>query len=595
MRASLDAGATGAPPGLDGRPTLGFGPAPGRPASTTLKTLQDGTQVNQSLVLTPLGGLGEIGMNCLALEQTSDGVRERLLVDCGVTFPNDDHGVELYHPRFDAILDEGTILRGLILTHGHEDHVGAIPYLVAALTEQGAPRLLVAGPPYALEMARGRLADVGIDESRYELRAIRPGERLWLGGFGVEPVRVTHSIVDATALILETAAGTVVHSGDFKLESDPLDGQPTDEARLARAGDEGVRLLLSDSTNVFQAGDAGGELAVSEALEQLVATAEGRVVVGLFASNVHRLGALGAIARRTGRHVCLLGRSVRRHAEVGRQLGWLAWPSDLVVAPEIAASLPPRRLLYLVTGTQGEPRAALARLAAEDHPDLRLGPGDRVVLSSRVIPGAEQRVFAMQDDLLRLGVDLVTRLTHPAIHVSGHAHRDEQRRLLELVRPGSFMPVHGTLLHLRRHAELAREVGIEDTLVLQNGERAELGSSGLAKRGKFESGRVAIAAGRPVTAAVLQERRELGRSGLIVVVVGPGSGALRVVTRGVNEAERVRTVAEGAVRGVLATGATRDLPRLVEALWRAVRARVLDATGQRPVVEVDVVDAGRKR
>ncbi len=531
-------------------------------------------------------------MNCLALEQGAGATLERLLIDCGVTFPNDDHGVDVIHPRFDALLDDPDSLRALVLTHGHEDHVGAIPYLVAALAERRSRPLTILGPAYALEMARGRLEDVGIDESRYELRRIEPGERAVLGGFSVEPVRVTHSIVDATALILGTLAGTVVHSGDFKLESDPLDGQPTDEARLERAGDEGVRLLLSDSTNVFQAGHAGGELAVSDALERIVASAPGRVVVGLFASNVHRLGALGAIARRTGRHVCLLGRSVRRHADVARQLGWLDWSSDLVVAPEVAASLPPRRLLYVATGTQGEPRGALARLAASDHPELRLGPGDRVVLSSRVIPGAEQRVFAMQDDLLRLGVDLVTRLTEPGIHVSGHAHRDEQRRLLELVRPQSFLPVHGTLLHLRRHAELAREVGVEDTLVLQNGERAVLGPDGLSRGGAFASGRVAIGGGRAIPSEVIRERRELGRSGLVAVVVassGPGAGRnVRVVTHGVSEAARVRTVAEGAARGVLATGATRDRPKLLDAIRRAVRGRVLDATGQRPVVEVDL-------
>lgn len=536
-------------------------------------------------------------MNCLALEQGHEGATERIVIDCGVTFPNEDYGVELEHPRFDALLEAPDALLALVLTHGHEDHIGGVPYLVRALMEKRARPLEVLGPRYALELARGRLDELGIAEACYRLRPIEPGQRVELGGFSIEPVRVTHSMVDATALIIDTDSGTVVHSGDFKLEEAPLDRQPTDEARLRRAGDDGVRLLLSDSTNVFQGGQSGAERDVALALERLIEAAEGRVVVGLFASNVHRLGALAEIARHTGRHVCLLGRSVNRHAEVARSLGWLDWPSDLVVSPAVAASLPRRRVLYLATGTQGEPRGALARLAADRHPELRLGRGDLVVLSSRVIPGVEPRLFAMQDALLRLGVELVTRLTHPEIHASGHAHRDEQRRFIELLRPSAFIPVHGTPLHLKRHGELATEAGVTDVMVIGNGDRVALGPDGLRSLDGVVSGRVGLAAGRPVPADVVAGRRELGRAGLVAVFVdlrgAERAPSVRVITHGVGDEALVRRATEGAALGVVSTGATRDVRRLSEAIRRAVRARLRDATGQRPVVEVDVL--GRER
>jgi len=549
--------------------------------------------VTQALVVTPLGGLGEIGMNALVLEQPAATGVERLLIDCGATFPSDDLGVELIHPRFDALLDAPDALAALVLTHGHEDHVGAVPFLLEALAPRRHGPLRIVGPRYAIELARERLNDGGIDEGHYLLEAVPVGVPTPVGGFLVEWVRVTHSIVDATALLVRTCAGTVVHSGDFKLEDEPLDGQPTDEARLARAGDEGVALLLSDSTNVFQEGKAGGELGVVNALEGLVASANGRVVVGLFASNVHRLGALEGIARRAGRHVCLLGRSVRKHSELGRKLGWLDWSSDRVVAPEIAATLPRSRVLYLATGTQAEPRAALARLAAGEHPDLQLDAGDRVILSSRVIPGAERAVFDMQDRLLARGVELVTRLTHPAIHVSGHAHRGEQRRLLELVRPRSFIPVHGTLSHLRRHAELAAEVGVSDTLVIRNGERAELRQEGLARGSSVVTGRVHRGGGEALERAVLDARSELARGGLVVAMVARGArgGApsIEVLTRGLPQPERADGLVAAAVKGVFTSGATRDDTRLVESLRRAIRHRLLAELGQRPVVEVRLV------
>ncbi len=567
------------------------------------------------LTVVALGGLGEIGMNCLALEQggLGDAPPERLVVDCGVTFPTSDDGVDLFHPRFDALFEGPHQLVGVVVTHGHEDHIGGLPYLLAHARAQrntaGASHapLVVWAPPYSLALCRERCAEHGFGADAVELRAIAPGERYEAGAFVFEPVRVAHSTVDAVGLVIETAAGTVVHTGDFKLEACPLDGEATDEARLRAAGDAGVALLLSDSTNVFSAGEAGGERDVADTLERIVARAPGRVVVGLFASNVHRLGALGDVAAKTGRKLCLLGRSLRRHADVARAVGRLGWPSDLVVAPEIAAKLPRAQLLYLATGTQAEARGALARLAAAQHPELRVGPGDLVVLSSRVIPGSERAVHAMCDDFLRLGAELRTRFTDPGIHVSGHAHRDEQRRMLELVRPRAFVPLHGTLHHLVEHAKLARDTGAE-SLVVVDGERVELGPTAangeprLRKLGPVCAGKVAVSStGQRVDEATLRARRGLARTGAVFVALGiePGLASgppnidVQISAHGVCDPEGVMRAAAGAARAAVVAARSGAVEDLVEAVRRAVWQRLGSAGQERPSVSVLVTSPDR--
>ncbi|MBI4951335.1 MAG: ribonuclease J, partial [Myxococcales bacterium] len=515
------------------------------------------TEPAPQLSIVALGGLGQVGMNALVLEEPGGLV----LVDCGVTFGGGELGVELYEPRFDYVLERADRLRAILLTHGHEDHIGAVPSLLRALVAARAPLghgaaargphdpgpgpastplPTVWGPPYALELCARRLGEDAPElVSEVELRPIVPGERFRAGPFAVEPLRVTHSIVDAAALAIETVAGLVVHTGDFKLDQEPLDGPPTDEERLLALGARGVRLLLSDSTNVLAPGSSGSERSAAAALEAEVAAAEGRVVVGLFASNVHRLRALGELALRQGRRVCLLGRSARTHFEAASKLGLLAWPSELVVSPPMAGSLAHRSVLYVVTGTQAEPRSALRRLASGLHPELRIGPGDTVLLSSRAIPGNERTVFAMVDDLIRLGARVVTRQHAPGIHVSGHAHKDELARILELVRPRAFLPVHGALHHLVAHGALARDLGIAEVVVAENGVRLALGAvEPLRRVGEVPAGRVARTLGRVVPQEVLRQRLELSRSGAVVChvvvaddgrlcavrVAAPGSG-----------------------------------------------------------------------
>jgi ribonuclease J len=382
-------------------------------------------------------------MNCLALEQ-DDGI---ILIDCGVTFPSTDLGVDVFHPRFDYLNARSDRVLGVVITHGHEDHIGGLPYLLSTLD------VPVYGPPHAIELVKLRLAEHGFDAGEIDLVHTRVGRSFDIGSFNIEPVRVTHSIADATALAIRTAAGTIVHTGDFKLDPTPPDGETTDEARFSALGDEGVRLLLSDSTNVDSAGTSTSEASVGRALAALVAKAPARVVIGVFASNVQRLQLLGEIAIATGRRICLLGRSVGNHVRVAQAVGRLNWPSDLVMPHEMVGAMPRERVLVIASGTQAERMSTLTRLGQGTHPALRLDEGDLVILSSRIIPGNDRPVFDMMGDFLRLGVKLVTKVTDPGIHASGHAHTEELEELIDLVRPKAFLPVHGTYLHLRAHAE----------------------------------------------------------------------------------------------------------------------------------------------
>ena len=539
-------------------------------------------------------------MNCLALEQRG----EALIVDCGVTFDDRGLGIDVVHPDFSAL--DAYRVAGLFITHGHEDHIGAIPYFLRRFD------VPIFGPPYALGLVRDRAGEHPILEHA-RLREVAPRQRVRVGSFEVEPIRVTHSIADATALAISTDAGLVIHSGDFKFDPAPPDGESFDVARLDELGAQGVRLLLSDSTNVDSQGPTGSEEGVGEALDAMVAGAPGAVVVGVFASNVHRLRILGDIARRRGRKIVTLGRSVVTHARVARAVRrssgdaagapYLEWPADLVWPPERLAELPRDRILAIATGTQGEEPAALARLARGEHPSLELQAKDLVVFSSRVIPGHERAVSTIVDGLLRRGIEVRTRLSDREVHVSGHAHRDEQRRLLELVRPRGFVPVHGTLHHLSRHAALAAEVGVPEPCVLENGDEAEVSAGGIRKLGRVPAGRVHLFAGREVPPRVIRERVALAARGLAQVVVpvdsrGRRAGEITIAVRGVVDAlegERHLTSAREAVAqaldelaGVSAEDRLDDAA--VEVVARqAVRRAFAAALGFKPMASVIVL------
>jgi ribonuclease J len=553
-----------------------------------------------------LGGLGEVGMNCLALEQGG----EALVIDCGVTFDDRGLGIDVVHPEFGALDDYR--IAGLFVTHGHEDHIGAIPYF---LRRFDAP---VYGPAYALSLVRERAAEHEVLE-HVDLRCVKPRQPERVGSFEVEPIRVTHSIADATALAIRTEAGRVVHTGDFKFDEAPPDGETFDVGRFEELAREGVDLLFSDSTNIDAGGPTGSEEGVGSALEEIVAGAPQAVVVAMFASNVHRLKMLGEIARRHARKIVALGRSVSTHARVAqataRSTGdhagrpYLEWPADLVCPPERARELPRRAILAVATGSQGESAAALARLARGEHSALDLAERDVVVLSSRVIPGNEPEVVRVTSDLLRRGVELRTWRSNRAVHVSGHAHRQEQRRMIELVKPRAFVPVHGTLHHLLRHAELARELGVPRVTVLENGDEATIDGQGLRKTGRVKSGRVYVMGGRVLPAQVVAERSALASQGCVHVAVpvdaqGRLAGEIAVATRGVIDEgtdgdllESARTQArlalEDLLESVAGAAAPPDDEQISEAARLAVRRTLARTLGFKPVTTASLVRVHR--
>jgi ribonuclease J len=531
-----------------------------------------------------LGGLGEVGMNCMAIEN-----EDRLLViDCGVTFDR-AFGAPVVHPDFSAFDAWRDRIAGVFLTHGHEDHIGALPYLLRRFD------VPVWGPRYALELVRERIAEHEVlDHAR--LFVVKTREEVSVGPFRVEPLRVTHSIADATALVIHTSEGTIIHTGDFKFDPTPPDGETFDEERFRQVGDEGVSLLLSDSTNAFAPGETESETVVGRALHDLVLASKGAVFVAMFASNVHRLRVLGQVARASNRRIVLLGRSVETHARVARLTGYLPWPSDVVWPRERARELPRSSILAIATGSQGEERGALARLAGERTGELRIVPGDTVVLSSRVIPGNDREVSKIVDDLLRRGAIVRSWLSDRAIHTSGHAHQAEQQRMLGLVRPRAFIPVHGTMHQLVRHAETARASGVPSVLVAENGDVIELKDGSLAKVDRVAVGRVHVTdEGIEVPPAVLADRMRLAHDGFVHITLVEGAAGLEahVVTQGVIDPEASEPILEAARHEAVRAYTATDAIDPAEEARLAVRRVFQRETGARPETHVTVVTSPR--
>ena len=414
------------------------------------------------LSILPLGGLGEIGMN-MTLYGFGD---DWFAVDAGVQFGDPWlAGAEQVLPDLDLLYDYRDRIRALILTHAHEDHLGAVEFVTRVC------RVPVHAPPFACELLRLKAEEFGA-VSRPDLLPVKPGDRVEIGAMTVRFVRVTHSIPDALALAIETPVGTVVHSGDFKMDPDPLDGRPFDAAEFQRLGDAGVRLLLSDSTNALQPGRTRPERDVLKTIASILAEAPGRVIVSLFASNVHRVLGLIEAASRCGRRTALIGKSLSVYLEAARRSDQA--PAHLALLDRRAiVQVPDREVLILCTGSQAEARSALFRASHQDHPDLVIRHGDVVVLSSRMIPGNERAIHRMVNNLTRLGARVLHERVAP-VHGSGHACQEELRDLIRLVRPRTLIPIHGEYSFLRAHADLAASEGVSDVLVAENGHLVEV-------------------------------------------------------------------------------------------------------------------------
>jgi ribonuclease J len=537
--------------------------------------------------IVPLGGLGEIGMNCMAIE--ADG--RIAVVDCGILFPNEPIGVDLIAPDLAWLRERRDQVGAIYLTHGHEDHIGALPFL---LREVKVP---VYGTRFTLALLRPRLEEAGVAA---DLREVAPGDVRAAGDaspLSAEFYAVTHSIPDACGLAFTTPQGTIVHSGDFKIDPRPVAGPGFDLARVEALGRRGVRLLLSDSTNAERPGSSLSEAEVGAALEEAFEGAPGRVFVACFASNIHRIQQVANAARAFGRRIALLGRAMESNFRMAQALGYLDVPAWMPVGFPDARALPPKEVCVLTTGTQGEPRSALARLARGEHPDLALAPGDLVVLSSRFIPGNEVAVGEVVNALCRRGAQVAYEGLRP-LHVSGHAQEAEQRRLIALARPEHFVPIHGEYRHLARHAAHAAAEGVGGRHLLVNGQVLELSDSGAAVLeepvavGRVYTDRDALL-GQDIGAFVVKDRRMLAESGLCiaVLVVDRASGAVirgpELFARGVAgfegaedemRAEALRAIEELTPQARLAVDEVQETLRVTIRRW------LKRTTGKRPTV-----------
>jgi len=456
-----------------------------------------------------LGGLGEIGRNCAVIE--IDG--EIALLDCGLMFPEDDMlGVDLVLPDFSSVVERGEDVRCIVLTHGHEDHIGSLSYFLRQLN------VPVFGSALTVAFAKPRVEEHGIAA---DLRAVEPLEWVEIGAFRFALVRVAHSVPDAMGVVFETPEGIIVHSGDFKLDPTPIDAQPTDLATFAGFGRRGVRLLLGDSTNAEVPGFVPSEATIGGPLADIVAHADGRVILACFASHIHRVQQAVDAAVAGGRKVAFVGRSMLRNSAIATELDLLSVPAELVVSLDELAKLPPDQIAVICTGSQGEPFAALSLMASGSHRPITLESTDTVIISATPIPGNETAVSRVINNLSRLGVAVHHGRNAP-VHVSGHAAQDELRTFMNVVKPQAFVPVHGEYRHLRANAELARQVGIPQVEICHDGDVVTLEDGKLTVgRGVLPAGYVYLdGSGIGDVDAVLRDRRHLADDGVLIVTVG---------------------------------------------------------------------------
>ena len=554
---------------------------------------------NGKLRVLPLGGLGEIGKNMTVVEY--DGAI--VLVDVGLRFPTADMmGIDLVLPDFAYLRERAQDIEGIVVTHGHEDHLGALPWVLRELGEESIPAIY--SGPLTIAMARSKLDEHKLKKT--PLQEVDPGETLDLGPFSVELVHLTHSIPDSNAVALTSELGTVLVTGDYKFDQTPVDGKPADVSRLAELGGEGVLLLCGDSTNVDRAGFSPSEAGVGPHLEEVFARCEGRIIVTSFASNIHRVQQVVDAAGALGRKVSLVGRSMRKNVNIGRQLGHIQVPEGQLVPTREIDDFPDDKLVIISTGSQGEPLSALRRMAHRDHPQVELHDGDTVVFSATPIPGNERAVNETVDRLYHIGCDVITTSDAP-VHASGHGYAEEVKLMLNLVRPRYVMPFHGDFKRIHLHAQLAEAVGVdpEDVFKGENGLPLELDRKGARFGSREQSGMIfvdGVDIGDPADVA-LRDRRMLSADGIFVVVAtvseqdGESVAPPEVIFRGVPaqdepDAALVKEICE-VVESSLDRAANeeiREIDLLQEVLHDDLAAFVYERLRRRPMVLPVVVE-----
>ena len=510
---------------------------------------------DQKLQIIPLGGLGEFGMNCMALRYGDDII----VIDAGMMFPDAELlGVDIVTPDFTFLEQNASRVRALILTHGHEDHIGAVPFLLSQLN------IPIYGTAFTLALVERRLEEHEmLDEAR--LNIVKPGGKLTLGPFAIEFIHVTHSIVSCVALAITTPLGVIIHTGDYKVDPTPTDNELFDLHTLAEYGKRGVLLLMSDSTNVDRPGYTESERAVRPRIEDLFVRSPRRLVISCFSSSIHRLQQILDLAQEYGRKAVFLGRSMMSTTEIAHDLGLLTIPNGILLRPQDVMQVAPSKLVAIVSGTQGEPMSALSRVAVDNHKSLSIEAGDTVALSSRIIPGNEKAIYRMMNHVAKRGADIVYGTMNPPIHVSGHGSAEELRLVLNLVRPRFFVPIHAEYRQLATHARLAQHLshlGLENTFVLESGETLVIDREGAHKGETVTVGRVCIDSGtidEVVEDMVIRDRRHLSEDGFVLPIVainkntGRSEGLPEIVSRGFMSMEESPEVMLNARQVVLKT------------------------------------------
>jgi ribonuclease J len=489
---------------------------------------------DKKLQVIPLGGLGEFGMHMMALRYGDDIV----VIDAGMMFPEAELlGVDIVTPDLTFLKEHKQDVRALLLTHGHEDHIGAVAFFLAEF------QVPVYGTAFTLSLVERRLEEYSMDADP-TLKPVKPKDIVEIGPFKVEFVHVTHSIVSCVALAITTPVGVVIHTGDFKVDPTPTDNELFDLHTLADYGKRGVLLLLSDSTNADRPGYSDSERAVRPRLEDVFNRSESRLFVSCFSSSIHRLQQIIDLSEEFGRKVALVGRSMIAVTEIAHNHGFLSIPDNVLIRPQDVMTAKPSKVTVLISGTQGEPMSALSRVAVNNHKNISITPGDMVVLSSRIIPGNEKTIFRMIDHLSKRGADVLYGSMNPPLHVSGHGSSEELRLVLNLVRPKYFVPVHGEYRQLAKHARLAdhlRNVGLQETFILETGDVLELDQKGARRAGRVTVGRICIdsgAVGEVVGDMVVRDRRLISEDGIVLPIIainkhtGKLEGRPELVSRG---------------------------------------------------------------